>query len=250
MANIIYIYVLFRPWNGQPCYVGKGRGRRWDDHQKYGENHKNRHLAFIFRKANRLGLEVPKVKVREHLNNIEANEIEIALIRAIGRRDKKEGPLANHTDGADGIINVSENCRAKLRGSAKRQWADPIQRTKMIASLKVVRDAPDYKNNASKRQKALWDNPDYRASAIAKRLTPQAQAKNSLIAKNLWKDPNFRENISDALKAAWADPERREKRLAAHKMLMESPEYRSKMSERIKMAWKNPDFRASHLGHK
>jgi hypothetical protein len=26
-----YVYVYFTPWDGQPCYVGKGKGGRWVD---------------------------------------------------------------------------------------------------------------------------------------------------------------------------------------------------------------------------
>jgi hypothetical protein len=53
-----YVYILFRP-DGRPCYVGKGRGDRWLDHERDGARHQNRHMANILKAA---GRELPKIK--------------------------------------------------------------------------------------------------------------------------------------------------------------------------------------------
>lgn len=115
--TIFYVYVLFRPWDGSPFYVGKGKGRRWLDH-KHGR--RNRHLVNIFNKATSLNLDIPKVKVRQNLTETEAFEIEKALIAAIGRK-KNGGPLVNGTDGGEGTAGhvVPEDIRQRSRHSIR-----------------------------------------------------------------------------------------------------------------------------------
>lgn len=105
-AETFYVYVYFRP-DGSPCYVGKGRGKRWRAHLTQCRNAK---LAAIIESANR---ELPIIKVRENLTAHQAREIEEALIRAIGR--EPNGPLVNLTDGGDGprgrIMPAEERAR-------------------------------------------------------------------------------------------------------------------------------------------
>ena len=95
--NIFYVYILFRPWDGSPFYVGKGKGARW---LKFNRPD-NRHFRAILKKARRLGLEVPSVKIRDGLAEDEALSLEMIFIAAIGRG--KKGPLVNLTDGGDGV---------------------------------------------------------------------------------------------------------------------------------------------------
>lgn len=109
-----YVYVGFRP-NGIPCYVGKGKGKRWMFHEK-ARDHYNLHLACIIKKA---GGSIPIVIVRKRLTEIEAFETEIALIKAIGRADLGLGPLVNLTDGGDGQFNLAEESRKKISDSHK-----------------------------------------------------------------------------------------------------------------------------------
>jgi len=116
------VYILFRSWNGIPCYVGKGAYSQPLRHQKWGMKHENRHLARIFAKA---GGVLPFVVVREGLTTEEANEVEIAFIKAIGRADKGLGPLTNHTDGGEGALgalggNGGAN-KGQVRTVAQRQ---------------------------------------------------------------------------------------------------------------------------------
>ena len=95
-----YVYIYFRP-DGAPCYVGKGRGKRWGVHLRECTN---RHLWAIIQQA---GGDLPRVKVRQGLTNDQAAEIEIAFIAAIGR-EKHGGPLVNLTDGGDGMKGCNE----------------------------------------------------------------------------------------------------------------------------------------------
>lgn len=100
------MYILFRPWNGLPCYVGKGKGSRILRHFKESERRPNRQLAAIFKKAKRLGQEVIAVKIHENLLEYDAYAYEIALIRAIGRK-VDGGPLVNLTLGGEGGSGIS-----------------------------------------------------------------------------------------------------------------------------------------------
>lgn len=97
--SIFYVYVLFDQF-GIPRYVGKGKGHRWNDHswQRTKNQIKNK---FIQETLAAMG-EIPKVKVRENISEVEAFETEVALIAAIGRRDLKTGPLTNMSEGGTG----------------------------------------------------------------------------------------------------------------------------------------------------
>lgn len=114
-----YVYVLFRPWDGSPFYVGKGRGRRWLHHEGRSIS-PNKMVRAIILKAKRLGLEIPKVKVREGLSEPEAFEIEVALIGAIGRKTYG-GPLANVSPGGESgpTAPKTPEHRAKISAALK-----------------------------------------------------------------------------------------------------------------------------------
>ncbi len=112
----IYVYVLFRPWNGEPCYVGKGCNERAHVHNKKGADHPNAHLAAIYRRS--VG-PLPVVVLRSGLSESEAFSTEVALIAAIGRAPR--GPLTNLTDGGEGPCGAvqSQACCEK-KGAALR----------------------------------------------------------------------------------------------------------------------------------
>lgn len=110
-----YVYIFFY-LTGIPCYVGKGKGRRWLDHERK-KNPTSIHLKRLILEAKRQSLELPKIKIRENLSEEEAFVLERELIKAIGRRDLGTGPLVNLTDGGDGEAGrvVSQKTRELLR---------------------------------------------------------------------------------------------------------------------------------------
>src|ERR1700726_2403659 len=91
---VFYIYALFRP-NGIPCYVGKGKGRRFRAHF-----HRtcNPHLRSIIAQA---GGELPAIIIGGELTESGAFELEKIFIPAIGRK-ANGGPLVNMSDGGIG----------------------------------------------------------------------------------------------------------------------------------------------------
>lgn len=64
----------------------------------------------------------------------EAEEREIFLIDYFGRRDKKTGQLANHTDGGEGVNNLSEETKDKISDQQSR--FNKIQKLKFIDEFK------------------------------------------------------------------------------------------------------------------
>lgn len=143
-----YVYVMFRPWNGIPCYVGKGSGRR-----AHKPSRKlNPHLASIIKKA---GGPLPTVILRRFENEQDAYDTEITLIKAIGRG--KNGPLANLTDGGEGTsgLAISEEYRAALsirtRGNsyAKGRKQSPEEIENRRLSLMGKKRSPEAKERMS-----------------------------------------------------------------------------------------------------
>ena len=98
VVRVFYVYGLF-----DECaiirYIGKGKGERWSAHAAGDYNYNWLKRIFIKRTLRAMG-EVPGVKIREGLSEPEAFEIEVALIRAIGRWPN--GPLTNLTDNRSG----------------------------------------------------------------------------------------------------------------------------------------------------
>lgn len=234
MTSPFYVYVLFRPWDGSPFYVGKGRGNRWMEHAAGRKNTRNRHLLSIFNKAQKLGLEVPRVKVRDDLTEQEAFAIESALIAAIGRRDRVGGPLANLTDGGEGASGniLSAESRAKISLSAignKRSLGKKIStetREKMRAI--ALNRSDEYKTRIRDSLSSLFRgkalSPEHRAKLAAAKRGKKQSAEH--IAKRA---------LSNTGKKRTA--ERRARMRTAQQAIGD------KMGELVKVRWKNDEYR-------
>jgi hypothetical protein len=147
MERRFYVYVLFDA-DSVPRWVGKGQGSRIvstvrPDSSNYMKN------AFISRTTSILG-EVPCVKVRTHLTEDEAFEIEQALIKTIGRRCKKTGPLTNLSAGGDGPTSAdSKALHAAMTPMEKWLWKKAISDAHRSHPLEERRE------RGRKRMKAL-----------------------------------------------------------------------------------------------
>jgi hypothetical protein len=163
--GVYYVYVYFRIDNVSPCYVGKGKGRRWLDHERM-PNHYNKHLASLIKKA---GGELPKVKIRAGLTNAQACEIEVALIKAIGRRDLGTGPLVNMTNGGDGKVGyvTPPETREKIRQSNTGKTASAQTRARMSAAGNGKPKPPGHGAAVSAALKGKPKSDEHRAAMRA-----------------------------------------------------------------------------------
>lgn len=126
-----YVYVLFTPWDAQPCYVGKGTGNRAHHHNRHGVLHKNEHLAAIYARATG---PLPVIILRDGLTEEQALEAERALIEAIGRLDLGTGPLCNQRDGGEKTSNFSHETKAKISTIAKASMNTPEAKARVAAN--------------------------------------------------------------------------------------------------------------------
>lgn len=111
---VFYVYMMFRPDTGMPCYVGKGKGDRY--------RIMTRRNAYLQRLIDRFGGSLFSLKFAEGLTEDEAHEFEISLIAEFGRG--RSGILANLTDGGRGLLGVSHSAIARRKMSAAQGSPD------------------------------------------------------------------------------------------------------------------------------
>ena len=119
-----YVYVYLDPnvegdfehmgykFNHQPVYVGKGVGGRLNEHTE-GRSHSEDMDYWVSQLKDRGQLPII-VKVESGLTSLNAHLVEGRLIKDIGRRDAKSGPLLNRTGG---WLPISDNTGTRLADS-------------------------------------------------------------------------------------------------------------------------------------
>ena len=133
-----YIYAIFSI-TGIPRYIGKGRVGRLAYHKKHSSNARLSHLYAKYR-------DLPSIKIRTGLTNAQANEYEIAFIKAIGRLDIRTGPLFNLTDGGDGgtygrICSPETKLRMRNAQLGKKNSPSAIEKIRISLTGRNVSDA-------------------------------------------------------------------------------------------------------------
>jgi hypothetical protein len=154
-----YVYVIF-DGDGVPRYVGKGTGKRSEQHRKPG------HYNFQMRRLYRQCDDPPVVKVREGLTHAEAYVTEMALIAAIGRG--KDGPLFNFTDGGDGANGYVQSSKTRQlhrkalkgkpkseahRAALKKAWENSARRAALKLRVKLQHANMSEKTRAARSAK-------------------------------------------------------------------------------------------------
>lgn len=192
-APEFYVYVIFR-LDGRPCYVGKGRGDRWYDHE-CASRHKSTPFRKIIDEAKAAGVSLPKVKIAEGLTEAEAFEIEAAFISAIGRK-RYGGPLVNLTDGGEGNAGKTYTSATIAKMSAaKRGRKLTAQHRANIAAAGLGRKQSD-----ETRQKLKEALTGKKRGPLSEAVLLRRKAGNNPGHTGYAHTPEAREKMSAALK--------------------------------------------------
>jgi hypothetical protein len=183
--RIFYVYIHYTADDNVPFYVGKGYADR-----AYVTKGRNEWWNNI---VNKHGYNVEII--HENLTDEEAIKIEIETIAKIGRRDKKEGPLVNLTDGGEGPSGciISEETRNKLKAAQRGRKHSEETRKKLSNSLKGKPKSEAHRKSISEVQigrKQSEETKRKRAETLKgvvhkDRGTPMKEEHKKLISKGL-----------------------------------------------------------------
>ena len=217
-----YVYIMLRP-SGRPCYVGKGKGKRYREMYRYH----NPHLRRIIKDA---GGSIRSVKIRENLTESEALAFERLTIALLGR-ERYGGVLVNDTDGGDGMTgwvpspetraNISkantgrknsDEVRAKMSASHKARGGPSSETRAKIAAANRARKGIPLSVEACANIKAAKTSPEQRkihsdiALAQHARMTDEQKAerarKISAATREAMKDSETIQRVKDAARIA------------------------------------------------
>ena len=145
----------------EPFYVGKGRGRRDKRHlSKSNYSNSNTHKYKLIKYLIDNGYTIQYFRVKENLLETEAFDLEINLIRLIGRQDVKSGPLCNHTDGGDGSSGGNRITKGKtLEEVFGKDKANEIKEKFSKARKEYIKNNGCYEHVARKKKVKDLTNP-------------------------------------------------------------------------------------------
>lgn len=135
MDNIFYTYVYLDPrksgkfiygvykFDNEPFYVGKGKNKQYMSHLSYvlkgkidkHNPHKSYKIKNIIKETNQNPI---IIKYKEILVEAESFDLEVNLIKTIGRFDLNLGPLTNLTNGGEGASGWIPN----------EEWRDKVSK--------------------------------------------------------------------------------------------------------------------------
>lgn len=235
-----YVYRLSLP-DGTPFYIGKGKGRRINDHGSSRGRiaQVNAVLAALAGK----GQECTRTIEQAGLTEDEAYALERDLIVAIGRAPL--GPLVNLNDGGWGGRNPGQSTREKLRHAALRQAKPPRdrmvamnakrgpwteeQRRKLSASLSGKSKSQEHRQalSASKKNSPHRSSRAHLLKMRELRGGNSAETRQKLRVANLGKKypPEFGAKISARQKGVPQTPESNAKRSETLKGRPKTPEH-------------------------
>lgn len=182
-----YVYMLMREDGRTPFYIGKGRGRRINAHEKKWRQGFNKHKDAIIRGMQARGIPIPKMKVACGLSYLQANEVEKSLIEAYGRHPI--GPLVNVFAGGDGGLDPTPELRAHFSTIRKGRTLSAEHKRKVGEAGKGRKATEQARANMRQAQKGSpGPSRDALAKAIAMR-RPHSDERRARMAewrRNRW----------------------------------------------------------------
>lgn len=143
--NIFYVYMYLDPRKSgwfeydniktifEPIYVGKGKGTRDTFHIR-GRNCRSLSYKTKFNsKINKilsLGIKPVIIRYQENLTEKDAHQLEVDLIKRIGRKDLNLGPLCNLTDGGEGETGKIITKKARTHSGVFKKGTIPWNKGK------------------------------------------------------------------------------------------------------------------------
>ena len=149
----------------EPLYIGKGERRRAYGHIKEARRNptpvQNDHKGNRIRKLLRSGKEPIVLQLAKDGIEAFAFALELILIRAIGRRDLKTGPLTNRTNGGEGGSGVvfSPERRAAVASRSTGRVKSQAEIDKTRAANLGRKLGPQSEEHKKKRAEALRGIP-------------------------------------------------------------------------------------------
>ena len=211
-----YVYI-YKDSKGTPRYVGKGCGNRWKSHIAVAKRllagfNKKQATTFHCWLANQLkaGKQFTLEKIAENLTEKSSIDLEIATIKAIGRRSFDcGGTLLNWQEGGEGSTSEAAirkaqdpSYRKKLSDSTKKSNGLEHRREQSRTKALAEWTSSERKAAAEKRARELWADPVWaaqRRAHLVSRNKAGAGKPNEVMKKN-WGSEEFREKISQRMK--------------------------------------------------
>ena len=166
----------------EPFYVGKGQKNRFQDFKRRGQR-------FLKSKLKKLKIK-PDIKVFYCSSEKRALLLECLLIKGIGRRDLKTGPLVNLTNGGEGSSNPSKETRRKIgKGSRGRK-----------KSYREIQQIIESRRNNGRPWHTLESIMRISFSNLGQTISPETREKLSIAHKGRKLPKEQRKKISKALK--------------------------------------------------
>jgi hypothetical protein len=190
-----YVYLLCKP-DGSPFYVGVGTKRRILDHALYArrddlDSHKLRAIRSIWRAGSDIFYRIDSWCSERSI----AERREAELIKSIGRRDLRTGPLSNITDGGEGASNPSDAARLRKSRSLREAWA---ARDKFAATAHLRE--PEVMARRKSTCAKLPRHPNFTSKGLKRSDENRAAISARLKANPISKRPDVRFKISAAKK--------------------------------------------------